>query len=921
MGKKNAECITVDFAQQCIDSGLSIIPFGQDKTPRIRSWEKYITERATTKELNSWYNNLWKGNKAGLAIICGRVSNYLECIDFDNHNGRIDEIFNKWSDNVCRTNTDLIGKLTIEKTPSGGRHVFYRVQGEVTGNHKLARQTINDGKKDKWDTMIETRGEGGFAIVAPTDGYELLNNDFLSIPVITADEQKLLLDEARKLDEPRKTETTIKAPIEKQTKYFAEAKENYLLTPWDDFNARGDHGSILRANGWKLLYTAKSVEYWQRPRTDNATHPSATFNAPNKGNFENRLFVFSSNADPFEDNKTYTRTQIYTLFKYGTINSDTLSKTKKDLLADGYGVPLKTKKILATDKGKKNARLVAPALITSNPEQFDEYKPVQVDNKENEIKFVEFEAQNGMTYKIEKDIIFWSEKIKVVDAETNEVEGEIVISFDKFYKFLEAKNWGLIKSGEEYVMMILENNIIYLHPTITDLVQFVKNTLARLPYYVTQLCTKEHLEEAFMRIMDKLLKKNLLSMLPAIKTKVLKDTKTISYLFYRNGVLKIEKNKPMELMNYSEINGVVYEDCIIDRDFKIIGDDIPHIPCEIERFFQNVCKSKEQEWDERSEWKLNLPRYKSLLSAIGYLGHRYKSDEITKVVVLGEEKLSTNPDEANGRTGKSLTYKILSKIRNTYAIDGKNFNFDDTFCMQGVTAEQDLLVFDDVQKKFPMEKLFANITDGIRTRKLYKQIEHIPYEDSPKIMVLTNYVNANDTASFKDRKIEIEFSDYYDENHKPSMDFGGMFFDDRWGKPDKFGFTEWEKFDNFLAGTIKYFIENGLQDYEKINLNERKLTALVNEDFLAYAEAFIEVLQNGRKVYSNTLYYSFIAQYPQYGLKQRQEISRSRVTNWFNKMLKYKDIKTDYCRERNSCFASDNMTLIGTFEYYWTLKV
>ena len=100
--------------------------------------------------------------------------------------------------------------MVIAQTPSGGYHAVYRCEVEVCGNLKLAQR-----KTDKVQTLIETRGEGGLFLCAPTDGYEFIHNDFSVLSVISGDERDKLLEAAWALNEyvPEPVDIIDKGPV------------------------------------------------------------------------------------------------------------------------------------------------------------------------------------------------------------------------------------------------------------------------------------------------------------------------------------------------------------------------------------------------------------------------------------------------------------------------------------------------------------------------------------------------------------------------------------------------------------------------------------------------------------------------------------------------------------------------------------
>ena len=59
----------------------------------------------------------------------------------------------------------LVSRLVIVQTPSNGRHLYYRCP-VIEGNQQLA---LNARRQ----TMIETRGEGGYALIPSSPATDL----------------------------------------------------------------------------------------------------------------------------------------------------------------------------------------------------------------------------------------------------------------------------------------------------------------------------------------------------------------------------------------------------------------------------------------------------------------------------------------------------------------------------------------------------------------------------------------------------------------------------------------------------------------------------------------------------------------------------------------------------------------------------
>ena len=310
--------IPVATAMAYLAAGLSCLPAAKArKHPAIGSWKNWQTRLPTEVEVRAWFSNAHDA----ICVVSGAVSGNLECMDFDNGG----ELFAAWMEKV---DTGLLAKLVIEQTPSGGYHVCYRCDDPVDGNLKLARG-VRDGKQK---TLIETRGEGGLFLCAPTEGYALQQGDFANLPTIPPDARQALLEAARSLDElPAASTPTAPAGanVGQRGADFAPTggKDAFDLAPGDDFNARGDVHPLLLAAGWQFAgNNPDGNELWTRPGKDPRNGISATYK-------DGSFYVFSSNAAPFEPNVMYSPFAVYATLNH---NGD-YTAAASALLAQGYG--------------------------------------------------------------------------------------------------------------------------------------------------------------------------------------------------------------------------------------------------------------------------------------------------------------------------------------------------------------------------------------------------------------------------------------------------------------------------------------------------------------------------------------------------------------------------------------------------------
>lgn len=303
----------MNIYQKYISLGLSCIPC-IDKKPTI-PWKAFQTCLPTPGIAEKW-------EAAQVAIVCGSVSGGLLCIDFDIKNGNR---YNDWIMLINNQYPELLSKLVIEKSPSGGYHVIFRSNLSIK-NIKLA---VN---KAGFCT-IETRGEGGYFVCNPSPNYTIEYGNFENIQKLTTDETEIVLSVAKSFNEK-----TI------EIDYPKTENTNGGLTPFDDYDLKTgnvDVENVLVCHGWKTIFKYKDKIYFQRPdKTGRGI--SATWNV-----IPNRFYVFSTSTI-FKNETVYKPSAIYTILEK---NGD-YREAAKTLFRLGYGKKPEEKERATTNKQK-----------------------------------------------------------------------------------------------------------------------------------------------------------------------------------------------------------------------------------------------------------------------------------------------------------------------------------------------------------------------------------------------------------------------------------------------------------------------------------------------------------------------------------------------------------------------------------------
>lgn len=365
-----------------------------------------------------------------------------------------------------------------------------------------------------------------------------------------------------------------------------------------------------------------------------------------------------------------------------------------------------------------------------------------------------------------------------------------------------------------------------------------------------------------------LFSKDNLELLAPVSLKERKDTKQEACLFFIDCVLEITPTS-IRIKDYKDIEGMVLETDISKHYLKPF---LPPCSTNIEsikpggefyEFVKDLCKNDNLNVSSKS--------LESIVTIIGYLVHRYKDLANTKAIIFMDTYKDGN---ANGSTGKGVFTKAIGRIRESAFQDGKFFTSSDRFVFSHVHYGTRLLIIDDVPKNFDFEKLFPLITEKAVIERKYENKIVIPYEESPKVIITTNYTVEGAGSSHRRRKVEFILSEVYTDTYSPEDRFGHLLFVE-WDE------TEWKNFYLFIAYCLQEFLKKGIIK-PVFNVGIRKLKSEATPDFIEYIHNNVEP---GVKLNKQTLYDNFYTKFPGH-----YKIELTTFRNW----LKYFADAYDY---------------------------
>ncbi|MGW6566476.1 phage/plasmid primase, P4 family [Streptomyces sp. NPDC054975] len=341
-------------------AGCSVVAVRADGSKRPQGdWKRAQTERAPEALVRTWFNH----GHPGVGVVCGAISGDLEMLELEGravNEGVLEKLVEILDNSGLAELWQRIATGWLERSPSGGLHLHYRVTGGAPGNTKLASRLAREDELTEQERdllarhpgkkilrgLIETRGEGGFVVTAPSHGtvhptgrpYELLNGGPATLPTITADEHRALHTVCRMLDtvpadEPLPLPAPA-APVDEAAAFLFSTGggtgDAGGLSPLDDYEQRTQWADILTPHGWRPLFVSGQTTYWQRPGKDGREPSATTGHAMER----DRLYVFTTSTE-FQAEVPYTKAGAYALLNHGGNHSAAASALRRQ----GYGTP------------------------------------------------------------------------------------------------------------------------------------------------------------------------------------------------------------------------------------------------------------------------------------------------------------------------------------------------------------------------------------------------------------------------------------------------------------------------------------------------------------------------------------------------------------------------------------------------------
>ncbi|NUR67032.1 MAG: hypothetical protein HOQ47_14825 [Streptomyces sp.] len=372
----------LDTARELHDAGLCVLPVKADgsKAPDVRSWTQYKTVRSTPEEHDRWFGD---GRRTGIGVVTGAVSGNIELIEFEGRaveEGLLDEVTELAENSGLGELWQAVTTGWADKSPSEGVHFKVIVKGRpAAGNTKLAsrlaredeytdqeRQRLREKPNSKIvRVLIETRGEGGFVVIAPSHGrthpsgkpYVRLSGGPSTMAVVGPEDLEAVYALCRAVDAMPQEEKAKTAPRPKRE------LPPGAVRPGDDFESKADWTEII-GDEFDALFTRGQTTYWRRKGKSRGISATTGY-----AKDRDRLYVFSTST-VFEAEVPYDKFAAYTLLTQGSTSAAAFKRAAAELGRRGYGSqPDRRRLTLVSSQFSDGSSALDPDLVPGDDER------------------------------------------------------------------------------------------------------------------------------------------------------------------------------------------------------------------------------------------------------------------------------------------------------------------------------------------------------------------------------------------------------------------------------------------------------------------------------------------------------------------------------------------------------------------------
>ena len=237
----------------------------------------------------------------------------------------------------------------------------------------------------------------------------------------------------------------------------------------------------------------------------------------------------------------------------------------------------------------------------------------------------------------------------------------------------------------------------------------------------------------------------------------------------------------------------------------------------------------------------------SRLANMGYMLTSHKSESEAWATICLDSTMAENIDECNGRSGKSFYINAISKMTKTFCIDAGTTSFKDPrFIFDGVTSDTDLVFLDECPRKFNYNFVYGMVTGDFRVEEKNKHSYVIPFAQSPKFAMASNFTLSRHDPSTEGRIWPQPFSDYYhvksqQNNYHESRSIRDDFGQNLMGT--EYSERDWQLDLTLMTQCVRFYLSLSAGSRKIMpplsRIERREQMAVVGKDFKQWADEYL----------------------------------------------------------------------------------
>jgi hypothetical protein len=386
---------------------------------------------------------------------------------------------------------------------------------------------------------------------------------------------------------------------------------------------------------------------------------------------------------------------------------------------------------LLVDDARKDALIES----ISNREYIEIIRQSETDRNDSSSTMTEV---NGTT-------VFYS-----IDDKSN-----VKIRLDKFLHFLNHIGIRTAKDdnngSKENYFFLLKNNVAKLFHD--DDVRNYVNEYLRINNY------SEEVRDAVNLAHKQLFNSSFIKQVMYQSVEYYQDSEECVCFFFKNGWIKILKGSTErpKLLDYSEMDFVIWDKQVIKRNY-------------IEPKDSDTKKSYFQIFVEKVSGGGN--EYQRFKDAHCYLLHNYKQMSKAFAVLCLDENPAKNDSERNGGTGKKIfLYESLKPFLSISFFGQEDWDMKRPFNLQDVSKGTRLIYLDELPIDFKPSDFLTIITNDVRIEVKQKSPIVLPFSQTPKVAMCSNFgYDFSKSSSYRRRFFILKFKHVYNDEYTPVDD-------------------------------------------------------------------------------------------------------------------------------------------------------